>query len=307
MLGTSDGGDVTDLRRIGVTLTIVFILAMLASGGTPSSDKLALANEPSRDDLAQYASSLEATRAFPTEFNFPKDARTDKIFGIDVSHYQGGIEWKNVADQGVRFAYIKATQGERYYDPFFQQNWSGVSKFKGILRGAYHFMTANDSPERQAQNFLNTIGAFEVTDLPPCLDLEWNWVMKGNNFALDPQGHRIDRWASLSQVEIAKRIITWTQIVEKATGKKPILYTSRSWWMDRVGSNNVFNDYSFWIVDYNSKSLGREFPRIPQELSWKLWQLTNQGRLSNGAIKNRVDTTVLNADAEFFDKQIRSK
>src|SRR6266478_5644563 len=125
MVSHPGGGWVAHLRHCRVML--VFLL--LAAGGASDAGKVPLSDEPSRDDLAKYAASLEPpSRAFPYEFRFPDDVRTDKVFGIDVSHYQENVEWEKVAKQGIRFAYIKATQGEEYYDPAFERNWPAAGK-----------------------------------------------------------------------------------------------------------------------------------------------------------------------------------
>jgi len=289
---------------------LVFLL--LAAGGASDAGKVPLSDEPSRDDLAKYAASLEPpSRAFPYEFRFPDDVRTDKVFGIDVSHYQENIEWEKVAKQGIRFAYIKATQGEEYYDPAFERNWPAAGKIEArdlsLRRGAYHFMTANGDPRLQAQNFLGTIGRLESNDLPPCVDLEWDWLVKDRKYVPDRKGKKIDAWASLSPAEIAERVTTWLRIVEEATGKKPIIYTTSSWWSSRIGPNSSLRGYSFWIADYTSKSLGREDPNVPERLSWSFWQLTDQGLLSHGGIDKRVDTTVFHGNAADLNKQFGFK
>jgi lysozyme len=292
------------LRRSGAILASLVLMA----SGVSQKGKQPLANEPSREKLAQYAASLEPpTRAYPYEFEFPGDVRNEGIFGIDVSHYQDTIDWERIANQGIRFVYIKATQGEEYYDPIFERNWKGAARIEGedplLHRGAYHFMTAKGSAELQAQNFLSTVGTVEANDLPPCLDLEWDWLSNDQKYVLDPRGHKVDQWAALSSAEIVERVSKWLGIVQHATGKKPIVYTARSWWLDRIGTSRLLSGYSFWIADFTSKSLGRERPSVPEELSWSLWQLTDRGILRNGAIKTPVDTTVFNSTAAAFDKQ----
>jgi lysozyme len=89
------------------------------------------------------------------------------IPGIDVSHYQGDIDWQEVAQSGIKFAYIKCTEGWSFVDPKFEQNWAEATN-AGILCGAYHFMTDCD-PILQASLLRKTGPAF---GLPPALDIE---------------------------------------------------------------------------------------------------------------------------------------
>ncbi len=77
--------------------------------------------------------------------------------GIDVSHYQGTIDWQKVAQAGIRFVFVKATQGITVVDPQFQTNWQ-EAKAAGLLRGAYHFFEPDDDPGQQAQNLLTALG-----------------------------------------------------------------------------------------------------------------------------------------------------
>ena len=75
------------------------------------------------------------------------------LAGIDVSHFQGEVDWGAVAAAGVRFAFIKATEGLDDVDPRFAQNWQG-SRAAGLLRGAYHFLHPNLDARQQAAHFL---------------------------------------------------------------------------------------------------------------------------------------------------------
>jgi lysozyme len=300
-------------RKSKATGGLILTFLLFVTSGVSEEAKQPLSNEPSRNDLAEYAASLEPpTRALPYKFRFPEDVRADKAFGIDVSHYEEDIEWEKVARQGIRFVYIKATQGEKYYDPTFKRNWAAVGMIEAkddpsLHRGAYHFMTAKDPPDLQAQNFLRTVEKLEVDDLPPCLDLEWDWLIENRDYVRDRKGQKIDNWSRFSQEEIIKRVTTWLRIVENATGKKPIIYTTSSWWSNRIGSNSSLSRYSFWIADYTSKSLGQEDPNVPERLSWSFWQLTDQGILSRGGIKKKVDTTVFRGDVAALNKSFGLK
>ncbi len=268
-----------------------------------------LADDLSRDELAKYAQSLgPPTRALPYEFSFPDDVRANTVFGIDVSHYQGNIDWNIVARQKILFVYIKATQGDQYFDDYFSRNWAGAAKAGDsgpkIHRGAYHFMTAVDAPEKQAQNFLSTVGPLGSQDLPPCVDVEWDFVKENGDIVRDKKGQPIDGWAGFSSTEIIRRISTWLKLVEAATGKRPIIYTNADWWSERIGRDKSLAGHPLWVADYTSKSLGRESPTVPPEFSWSLWQLTDQGVLRLGGIQKPVDTTIFNGSVDKLMKQL---
>src|SRR5262245_48071429 len=119
--------------------------------------------------------------------------------GLDVSHFQGTVDWPQVAQAGYGFAFIKATDGITYTDPMFAQNWAGA-KAAGLLRGAYHFFEADDDPQQQAENFLKTV-SLESGDLPPVLDVEASSTS-----------------SEVSTATIVANIAVWLQTVEQATG-----------------------------------------------------------------------------------------
>ena len=99
------------------------------------------------------------------------DAAQYKVQGVDVSRYQRTVNWKQLQQEGnVKFAFIKATEGSRYKDPYFDSNWEAAQK-AGVLRGAYHFYRANKSARWQAQHFIQTV-PLQKGDLPPVLDIE---------------------------------------------------------------------------------------------------------------------------------------
>ncbi len=93
--------------------------------------------------------------------------------GIDVASYQGFIHWDQVKQSGKSFAICKATEGVYYRDPTFQHNWTST-KYRGLIRGAYHFLRPEYDGEVQADYhhaYVRASGHFEVGDF--CmLDLE---------------------------------------------------------------------------------------------------------------------------------------
>ena len=103
----------------------------------------------------------------------PDEADPDEweVFGVDVSSYQGEVDWPVLAEQGVDFAFIKATEGSLLQDRRFAANWAGAAA-AGVRAGAYHFLSYDSPGETQADNF---IAAVPVTEgaLPPVVDIEF--------------------------------------------------------------------------------------------------------------------------------------
>jgi lysozyme len=178
--------------------------------------------------------------------------------GIDVSHYQGEVNWPAVAESGVVFAFIKATDGIADVDPRFARNWAGA-KAAGILRGAYHFFRPSLDSERQAAHFL---GAVPVDDmaLAPALDVE---ITDGLERAALQQGIR-----------------TWLETVQAALGGKPVVYTDPTFWRSSVAAD--FSAYPLWLACYAGE------PEIPAPWqTWTFWQHSDAGQV-NG-ILGQVD------------------
>lgn len=169
-----------------------------------------------------------------------------ELRGIDVSHYQGFVDWQQVANN-YHFAFIKATEGNYYKDPAFSRNLDSVMD-TNMEVGAYHFFTPDKDAIEQANHFLTTIADFDFS-LPPVLDVE-----------IAPDG---------SMESFQQAIELWVNVVEAATGCTPIIYTGKSFW-NRYLKNN-FSDHPVWISDYTAD--GGKVAAIP----WEFWQFTDNG------------------------------
>ncbi|WP_299843947.1 GH25 family lysozyme [uncultured Roseovarius sp.] len=234
--------------------------------------------EISRSDRKLIAASTYGFtgNALSQRFQFPADA-SDGNFGIDVSHFNGDINWQNMAADGVKFVYIKATQGKDIVDAKFEANWTGA-KAAGLKVGAYHFLSSLDPAEEQVTNFLNTYQKLGVekggdADLPAVLDVEWDF----STAAAD--GHQTDRWATHSASSIASTVEAWLAAVEKTTKKSPLIYTNTTWWTQRVGASgdDLAKTYKLWISDYTLSNLQSDTPVAPQGFEVDLWQFTDRG------------------------------
>jgi lysozyme len=180
------------------------------------------------------------------------------LSGIDVSHYQGELDWPAVAASGVCFAFIKATDGVDDIDPRFAQNWVGA-KAAGIVRGAYHFFRPRLEAQQQAAHFLRVV-AMDDMALPPALDVE---VTDG-----------------LAPPALQAGISTWLKAVQAACSCTPIVYTDPSFWRKNCAGD--FGASPLWLACYAAE------PEVPATWqAWTFWQHTDCGSV-NG-ISGQVD------------------
>jgi lysozyme len=172
--------------------------------------------------------------------------------GIDVSHWEGTIDWKTVAASGYKFAYTKATESTTYTDDTLVANANGAVA-AGIPIGAYHFYRLAADPKAQADYFLSKIKNLKL-DLPPSLDFE--------------------EQSSSAPSAVAKSLKIWLDTVEAGVGRKPIIYSSAYYWNTYVGSPSWAGDYGLWVANYTAAPQ----PLLPK--SWKsylIWQYTDKG------------------------------
>ncbi|MFD2058190.1 glycoside hydrolase family 25 protein [Mesorhizobium calcicola] len=225
--------------------------------------------------------SLYGPFLFPTDTTFDvieNTPRKDSIFGIDLSHHnKNGFPFKNLDKRRVKFAFVKATQGKKYIDPMFQYYWEELGKVK-VHRGAYHFLSAGVDAAGQAKAFSDVLqynGKLKAVDMPPVMDLEWDKA----------KADAPDRWANVPPKSIIASAKTWLKAVEQRTGRRPMIYTARAWWNERIGSAasfSEFKDYKIWIADYSKSSRGKEIPKVPENAGYALWQFTDSSKLAQG-------------------------
>jgi lysozyme len=179
------------------------------------------------------------------------------VQGIDVSYYQGDIDWQKVGDAGVHFAYIKATEGADRFDPKFPDNWR-AAKQAGLARGAYHFMYWC-SPARQQALWFKLHVPKDDAALPPVLDLEWNSHSK-------TCPRRIKRSLAIAKIKIM------LEAMEAHSGKRPIIYTDPKF--HREVLEGAFTDHDFWL-----RSVAAEPEAKYRARNWAFWQFTTTGRV----------------------------
>ncbi len=242
-------------RRVLLTTAGIVLVALFAYAGRNE-----LIGNLFNKELFYHPLPPEKVAAIPKRFVLPDDIQSGPgwVFGIDVSHYNGKVNWSEVPSQAVTFAYVKASQGVTIQDSTFAGNWEALAHQTGpepLYRGAYHFLSADTDAEAQAKNFLSVAGPAGSGDLPPCLDLEWD-MARGTSF---------DRFSKYTAEQIAVKAKTWLAAVEQASpGRKPIIYTNSSFWLQH-GLDKVagLEGYYIWIADYSKKSLQNGAPQNP--------------------------------------------
>ena len=203
--------------------------------------------------------------------------------GIDVSHWQGDINWNLVKKDSISFAYIKATEGVDYEDHKFLKNLKEARE-AGILTGAYHFCTPSgiEDAVKEARHFINVIkehGGFNVMDLPPVIDIEKN------------QG--------LNKKQISEIVIAWVDKVKEEFRVQPIIY-SYSYFI-REYMDESLKDIPLWLAHYDS----RQPPVFSVWKSWLFLQFTDKGRVSG--INGNVDLNEFCGDAAKLEWLCRNK
>lgn len=196
-----------------------------------------------------------------------------KVHGIDISHYQGKINWKMLEQtrQGqfpIQFMFMKATEGGDFADKNFVANFDSA-KAHGFIRGAYHFYNPKTDANKQADFFIQSVN-LEPGDLPPVLDIE----KKGKDMK-----------------KLQADLKHWLRRVEAHYGVKPIIYASYKF-KTKYLNDSVFNSYPYWIAHYYVDS-------VRYQGDWKFWQHTDVGTLPG--IKEQVDLNIFNGGKEGLD------
>lgn len=204
-------------------------LAAVACGSSPESEPVASSNQ----DLVVCAPGAV-------------------VQGVDVSYYQGNIDWNAVHASGRGFGIARIADGTGFMDPTFAANYAGM-KNAGMVRGSYIFFRPEDDPIAQADIVLTAIGTMGAGDLPPMLDVE---VTDG-----------------VATSTIVNNINAWIAHVSAAIGRRPTLYTAPYFW-SQLGSPSV-------AADLVVANWGPSCPTVPGGWSnWSAWQYADNGSVS---------------------------
>jgi GH25 family lysozyme M1 (1,4-beta-N-acetylmuramidase) len=235
-----------------------------------SSGSSAALNQDSEEAL-ESASTEPVTSAIAPDPIVPEPVISSDghAQGIDVSHYNGNIDWQQVAAAGKTFAFIKATEGITYQDNQFLANVQGA-RDANILVGAYHFLnaTTTDGARQEAANFARAIeSAGGSLDLPPVMDYENN-----------PKG--------LTPAQISEVAHAFLDETEKLTGRLPIVYTGNVF---ASKFDPTFSMYKLWVARYSTT---QKPTAVPAWDNWWAWQYSSTGSVPG--IRGNVDLNEFN-------------
>ena len=189
-----------------------------------------------------------------------------KVYGIDVSEYNGKLKWDQIetifGEHEIHFAFIRATAGKNRLDKTFKKNWDS-KKHSRIAIGAYHYYRPDENSIEQADNFISQV-TLKKGDLPPVLDIE-------------------KRPKNQSMASLKAGLKKWLDKVESHYGVKPILYSGSSYFTTFL--KKEFDDYPLWIANYNQT-------KKPVDNDWLIWQYSDRGKVKGA--KDRLDINVFN-------------
>jgi lysozyme len=196
--------------------------------------------------IAAWLVAAEARAAAPADCGVPRRQR-----GVDVSSYQGAIDWRKVKAAGVTFAFARVSDGLDVVDDRFAANFAAMKR-AGVRRGAYQYFRASADPEAQADLLLSAVRRSGRADLPLVVDVE----------TADGQSPEV----------VQARLARWLRRVERRTRRQPIVYTSPVMG-ETLGGR--FGAYRLWVAHYEVAC-----PDLPDGWErWSFWQHSSTGRV----------------------------
>ncbi|KQQ79344.1 MULTISPECIES: GH25 family lysozyme [Rhizobium] len=200
--------------------------------------------------------------------NFGKvSPRKMSVHGVDVSRWQGDIDWAKLRTQGANFAYIKATDGGDHLDPMFKTNWR-KAKEAGVKRGAYHFFYWCRVASDQAEWFIRNVPK-DPDALPPVIDVEYNGESSCK--------------MRLSRAKVLEKMQVFMDMLERHYGKRPVIYTAPDFYKDNL--RGEFLNYPFWL-----RAVAQHPSVVYPDRRWVFWQYSGSG-LSQG-VEGKIDLNV---------------
>ncbi|PZU19643.1 MAG: glycosyl hydrolase [Shinella sp.] len=264
---------------------------VLAWAGTPAQTTGVLANMPVAEPVVaptlRPTVAPEAdralrgrTRVYAHRFSDAKPINFGKVtprhyavHGVDVSRWQGDIDWPKLRTQGANFAYIKATDGGDHLDPMFRTNWR-KAKEAGLKRGAYHFFYWCRVASDQASWFIRNVPR-DPDALPPVIDVEWNGESSCKRRP--------------SPEKVREKMQVFMDMLERHYGKRPIIYTAPDFYDDNL--RGAFTSYPFWL-----RAVAQHPSKVYPGRNWRFWQYSGSG-LSQG-VNGKIDLNVFHGTEE---------
>lgn len=199
------------------------------------------------------------------------------VQGVDVSHYQGTIDWEILSGQGISFAFIKATEGSGYVDEKFADNWKAAGETE-LYVGAYHFFSFDSEAASQAELYIHTVGNLSGK-LAPVVDVEYYG---------DKRNHPPNR------EDITRRLQEFLRILEEYYQTKPIIYTTYEVYETYIKGS--FDEYPLWIRNIY-------FPPVDKNNHWQFWQYSDTTTLEGyQGTEVYIDLNVFRGSLEELEK-----
>ncbi|OBQ90585.1 GH25 family lysozyme [Mesorhizobium sp. AA23] len=270
--------DVENSRPFGLAEeeTVAFPAPDLPDTVEPPVEAAALVSPPKR--LSRAAPAMLAGPVTRYAFRDAKPINFGRasprhlaVHGVDVSRWQGNINWQKLRAQGANFAYIKATDGGDHLDPMFMKNWRGADA-AGLKRGAYHFFYWCRTAGEQADWFIRNVPRVQGA-LPPVIDVEWNGESSCKRRP--------------SRQKVLEKMQVFMDKLERHYGQRPIIYTSPDFYRDNL--RGAFLDYPFWL-----RAVAAHPSKVYPGRNWLFWQYSGSG-LSHG-VSGRIDLNVFHGD-----------
>ncbi|MER8782260.1 muramidase [Mesorhizobium sp. M1006] len=243
----------------------------------PPAEVIALVSPPRRLTRAAPAMLAEPVTRYgfrdakPINFGKASSPRRLAVHGVDVSRWQGNVNWGKLRAQGANFAYIKATDGGDHLDPMFTRNWRSADA-AGLKRGAYHFFYWCRTAGEQADWFIRNVPRVEGA-LPPVIDVEWNGESSCKRRP--------------SRQKVLEKMQVFMDKLERHYGQRPIIYTAPDFYRDNL--RGAFPDYPFWL-----RAVAAHPSKVYPDRKWLFWQYSGSG-LSHG-VRGRIDLNVFHGD-----------
>ena len=180
---------------------------------------------------------------------------SDMPKGIDASKFQGNIDWDQVKNSGISYAFARAIDDKTgtTADPKFRRNWDGM-KNAGLFRGAYYFFRPRRDAANAANLFVSLVGSLGQGDLPPVIDIEDD--------------------DEVSAADFLDRMARWIDIVEANLNRQVLIYTFTPFWRDTLRNSTRFSDHQLWIAHFTHA----EQPRFPSAFPrFSFWQHSDSG------------------------------
>lgn len=234
------------MRRTASGLGLLMAMAVMTACSATTYDVL--------DVGSVTPVGLSYADADPVDFG-AKSPSDYPVHGVDVSKYQGDIDWQQARQAGISFAFVKATEGGDMVDETFAENWR-ETRAAGIPRSAYHFYYFCRPAIEQAAWYIANVPR-DPSALPPVLDMEWNPLSPTCTRRPPPE-------------EVRRQMRIFLGALERHYGKRPIIYTTTEFHEENI--DGYFQDYPMWL---------RATAEHPETLypghDWHFWQYTGTG------------------------------